>query len=62
MSSSRLQFFSRQHVALPPLKFGVRARLIEECQRDPGLRRASAKEAQHALHVRAQVARAGWWN
>ena len=50
------------HVALPPFKLGVRARLIAECQRDPGLRRAATTEAQHTMHARADLARAGWWN
>jgi hypothetical protein len=40
----------------------VRARLIAECQRDPGLRHAATTEAHHTAHTRAQLARAGWWN
>ena len=50
------------HVALPPFKLGVRTRLIEECRRDPGLRAPAAKEAEHAVHVGAELARLGWWN
>jgi hypothetical protein len=49
-------------VALPPFKLGVRARLIEECQMDSGLRAAASKEAEDLVSVRGALAREGWWN
>ena len=50
------------HVALPPFKLGVRARLIEDCRHEPALRAPAAKEAEQTRRVRAELARLGWWN
>jgi hypothetical protein len=61
MTFRELESFLRC-VALPPFKLGVRTRLIEECEHDLALRPAAAKEAEYAVHVRAELARAGWWN
>jgi len=61
MTFSELEDFLRC-VALPPFKLGVRARLIDECRRDPGLRPAATAEADLLMRVQAETARDGWWN
>ena len=61
MTADQLAAFL-QHVALPPFKLGVRARLVAECRRDRALGLVATIEAQHMMHTRAQLAKAGWWN
>ena len=61
MEAEQLARFLRD-VALPPFALGVRARLIDECRRDPMLRPAAVKEAQQLAHLRGRLARLGWWN
>jgi hypothetical protein len=61
MTADQLAAFLH-HVALPPFKHGVRARLVAECQRDPALGLVARVEAQHTMRTRAQLARTGWWN
>ena len=61
MTFSELERFLR-YVALPPFKLGVRSRLIEECQQDPGLSLAAGVEADVLVHVQSAAARDGWWN
>ena len=61
MTDSDLERLLR-HVALPPMKLGVRVQRLEARRTDPKARRLAEAELRLASMIRTRLARAGWWN
>jgi hypothetical protein len=51
-----------RHVALPPLRLGVRVRRLEVRRTDSKAKELAERELRLANVIRTRLARAGWWN
>jgi len=51
-----------RHVALPPLRLGVRVQRLEARRADPEARALADRRARLASVIQTRLARAGWWN
>src|SRR5262245_663409 len=49
------------HVALPPLRLGVRFQRLKARRADPKARSLAERELRLATMIRLRLARAGWW-
>jgi hypothetical protein len=61
MTDSDLEGLLR-HVALPPLKLGVRVQRLQARRSDPAARSLADAERRLASVVQMRLTQEGWWN